>query len=87
MKTAIVCILAAITLSALAVPALGQDFYYSGDTLCFVSVSNTKITIQFDTLVRVPDMGQFIDNHPCLNAAVAPEAIGRSCAIFDLQPR
>lgn len=84
MKTTISILLAVALLAALPCAAMAQDFYFCGDSTYNVSVSNTKITIQFDSSYIGLDMAQFRGNHPCLAASVPPQDLGRNFATFPL---
>ena len=88
MKSAlsIMALTAAIIAAAETPAALGQDFYYSGDSIYQLVQSNTRIAIQYDTTRPAPDEGQFIVAHPCLNASAPVENLARGFRLFGLQP-
>ena len=61
-----------------------QDFYYCGDSIYTVTVSNSKITVQFHSPLPSFDMGTFLASNGCLNDSVPPVELEQDCVSFSL---
>lgn len=85
---ALLCLAALTAMTCTFASSQAQDFYFFGDTMIPVTISDEKITVQIDTLATIFNMGSFLGNHPCLSAAAEtpPEEIGRYCITFYLTP-
>ncbi|GAB4329589.1 MAG: hypothetical protein Kow0074_26120 [Candidatus Zixiibacteriota bacterium] len=61
-----------------------QEYYYDLDSIWYVSPSNSKIAVQYDSSYAQPQLAAFLGNHPCLDDQVTPSYLHRGFQIFTI---